>query len=418
MSNPDVIVIGAGVVGVATALELAERGASVTVIERGPAPAAGCSAGNAGIVGASDVLPLASPDAVREGLRWMLQRHGAFGVGRAPGVVPWLARFLRASSAGRYQAATEVLAGLATESAELHRTLAERFDTGRAERGFLSVYESSTALEAAIRQAPPELEILDGDGALARSPQIARRPAGAVFCAADAHCDPERFVRTLAAAAVERGVTLRTGVEVLGLRRRADGRVSLSTTAGDLAAAEIVLAAGVWSPGLTASLPLTVPIQGGKGYHIDFEPASDDTQVPVYYPEHRIVATPMGERLRISGMLQLTGTNLRVDAGRVEAIRGHARRLLRGLERRPVQRIWRGLRPCTPDGLPMIGRVPGVANLTLATGHGSWGLQLSPVTARLVADVLVGAPDAARLRPIRPDRFTACVAGSRRGGRS
>ena len=406
MGSPDVTVIGAGAVGVAVALEAARRGASVTILERGASVAAGCSAGNAGIVGSAHVLPLAEPAAVLEGMRMLTRRNGALALNPRPRTLSWLARFLWAARPSRYRAGAEALARLAGESAELHRSLGERCDTGFAQRGFLSVLADEKALAAARAHAGATSTVLDGRAVRQLCPQLAIEPAGAVLDEAGAQCDPERFVTALAQAAGELGVRLRTGVDVLEIRRRGTRAASLWTTAGELPAGEVVLAAGAWSPALAAGLPITVPIQGGKGYHLEYDRVEGDVSLPLYFPQHRVVVTPLQDRLRVSGTMQFSGTDLRVHGGRVDVVAGHARTLLAGVVDRPVRRVWRGLRPCTPDGLPLIGRVPGVENVTLATGHGMWGLQLAPVTGRLVADLLAGEPDTARLRPMAPERFS------------
>lgn len=410
----DVVVIGAGAVGAAVAHELSHRGASVTIVDRGAAPAAGCSAGNAGVVGPSHVAPLAAPGAVREGLRDMTRRHAPFALHPRPSAVPWMVRFLLAARPARYRAGLSVLDGLARESANIHRDLGARLDTGYVERGFLAVYERAAAFAAAAAAARahgaaggPRIGILEGADVLEACPQLAKTPAGAVFSPDDAHCDPERFVGALVDDARRRGARMVTGTEVLGLRRDGARGVRLWTTDGDLSAGHVVVAAGVWSPALTAGLPVSVPIQGGKGYHVDYTTEQGDAAMPVYFPEHRVVATPLADRLRLTGMLELVGTDLRVDAVRVDAIERHGARLMRGLRDRAWLRIWRGLRPCTPDGLPIVGPIPGMPNATLATGHGMWGLQLAPVTGRLVAASIEGTATDERIAPLRPDRFRA-----------
>lgn len=404
----DVVVIGAGAVGVAAALELAERGASVTVLERGPGPAAGCSMGNAGVVGPGHVAPLASPETLAEGMRWIRRRHGALGISLGPGTLPWIGRFLLASTAARSQASARVLQSLALESAELHGRLAERLDTRLMRRGLLEVYESFAAFDSARRRSERSthsVRILDGAAAGEACAQLAAAPAGAILGLDEAHCDPGRFVSSLAHEATRLGVSLRYGVEVIGMRRTGDRVASLVTTEGDLPVADLVVAAGAWSPAVVRGLPIAVPMQGGKGYHVELPAAKGDTELPTMFPEQRVVVTPLEGRLRISGMLQLAGTDMGVDTARVDVILAHARRLLRGLESRPVLQVWRGLRPCSPDGLPLIGRIPGAENAILATGHGMWGLQLAPVTARLVADLLMDAADRAVTYPVRVDRF-------------
>ena len=403
--TPDVAVVGAGAIGIATALELAQRGAAVTVLERGPRPASGSSFGNAGIVGPAHVLPLASGQAVRDGLRWMLRRDSPFSLTPRPAAIPWLARFLLAARASRYERSLALLQRLAAESAALHRALDQRFDTGVVERGFLEVYETERGFEAARAHRLPDAEVLDGAATRELCPQLAATPAGGLFAPGEAHCDPAQLVTTLADAAVEAGVTLRMGVEVHGVRRRPGGEV-LWTSAGEIPAGTVVIAAGAWSPSLAAGLGLRLPFQGGKGYHVDFEPGDGDTPMPLWFAERRTVATPLPRGLRLTGMLQLAGTDLSIDHRRVDTILANGRRLLTGLADRRITSVWRGLRPCSPDGIPIVGRAPSAESVVVATGHGMWGLQLAPVTARLVTDLIVdGRGDEAVLDALTPARF-------------
>lgn len=399
------MVIGAGAVGVAVAYELGRRGASVTVLERGARTAAGCSAGNAGIVGPSHVEPLASGAAIREGLRCLVRPTSPFGMQPRPALAPWMARFVAAARPSRHAAAARLLQELAGESYEEHLRIGERFDVGLARRGFLGIYEAQAAFAAAREHAgsDPTVEVLDADAVRTACPSLTVRPAGGILSTRDAHCDPERFVSALAAGASELGVRVRTGVEVLSIRRTGGRATSLRTTAGDLPVGTVVIAAGAWSGEVAAGLPLTVPLQGGKGYHLELE-RSGEFGPPVYFPELRVVATPLDGRLRVTGMLHLAGTDMAVDERRVAVIAHEAARLLGDAGRRPLLRTWRGLRPCTPDGLPLIGSVPGAENVVAAFGHGQWGLQLAPVTARLVADLVGGRRDR-RLDALSPERF-------------
>ncbi len=400
---PDVAVVGGGAVGVSVALELARRGASVTLLERGPELAWGCSAGNAGIVGPSHVLPLADPAAVRDGVRWMLRPDSPFFVRPRPRVLPWLARFLAASQPRRHARHRRVLQSLATRSAAMHASLEQSgLDAGYRQTGLVNAYRSADALARAHT---------NGNGAVepptALASALAPDLAGLVYDPDEAHCDPRRYVDAVGALAVDEGVDVRTGVEVLGLRCRGARIESLWTTAGDVVAGEVVLATGVWSVDLARTLGVKLPIEGGKGYHVDVEARPDDPEVPVWLHESRVVITPLDGRLRLAGTLERTGTDRGVDVRRVQAILDAARRAMPRLASRRTLEVWRGLRPCTPDGLPVIGRSARVENAVFATGHGMWGLQLAPLTGSLVAGVIAGdAPEHEQdVHPLRPDRF-------------
>jgi D-amino-acid dehydrogenase len=409
---PDVLVVGGGAIGVSCALELARRGADVTLLERGGDVAWGCSAGNAGLIALSHATPLANPAALREGVRWMWKGDSPFYLRPRPAVLPWLARFAAASTPERARASALVIRVLSRMSAALHRRLAdEGLATGLSHNGSLNVYARDTDFEHGRREAAEsaqhgvELRVLQGPEVSELEPAVAGSPAGAIFYPGDSHCDPLGYVQALAGAATDAGARIRTRVEVLGVRRR-DGRVEgVATTAGELAAGTVVLAAGAWTPRLCRSLGVYVPVEGGKGYHLDVETRATDPAIPVWFHGTRVIATPLAGRLRLAGTLELAGLDLRIDRRRVEAIRAAAARGLVGLDGRRAVEVWRGLRPCSPDGLPIIGAPESVPGLVLATGHGMLGLTLAPVTGQLVAEVVAGEEPSVDLAPLRPERF-------------
>jgi D-amino-acid dehydrogenase len=411
-ASADVAVVGGGVIGACIALDLARRGASVALLERGAELAWGCSAGNAGIVGASHVLPLADPTAVRDGIRWMTRADSPFFVRPRPRVLPWLVRFTAAATPRRVDRHRAVLHELASESAALHAAFdAAGLDAGYRRRGLLNVYCSERAFAAARAEVTRagrnggHSRVVTGDLPNVLASTLTAPIAGAILEPDEAHCDPRRFVRAIGNLAAEEGVDLRTSVEVLSLRRRGRRIHSLWTTSGDLVVNEVVLAAGVWSGGLARALGLRLPLEGGKGYHVDVESRPGDPELPIWLHESRVVITPLEGRLRLAGTLELTGTDRGVDARRVDAIIAAVRHAMPHFGSRRTIDVWRGLRPCTPDGLPVIGRAPDLDNAILATGHGMWGLQLAPVTARLVAAIVSGERAGHDLHPLRPDRF-------------
>jgi D-amino-acid dehydrogenase len=184
------------------------------------------------------------------------------------------------------------------------------------------------------------------------------------------------------------------------------GRIArIVSTRGELEPDEVVLAAGAWLPGLARALRVRVPIQPAKGYSLTYRRPPGFGDSPVMLTEARVGVSPTRSELRFAGTLELAGLDLSIDTRRVEAIRRAARRFLPDLP--PLERVetWRGLRPCTPDDLPLIGRTHACANLTLAGGHGTNGLAQGPISGALVAQLLCGEPTELDLAPFSPDRF-------------
>jgi D-amino-acid dehydrogenase len=413
--GPDVLVVGGGAIGASAALELARRGADVLLLERGAELAWGCSSGNAGLICPSHAAPLATPDALRQGIRWLGKPDSPFYLRPRPAVVPWLARFVAACTPERARRSSLVVRELSSASLALHEQLAaEGLETGLERRGTLNVYAGESSFAAARREASEaaafgiDSQALEGLAAVRElAPSVTGPLAGAVYYPGDAHCDPLRYVHAVGEAAASAGVRIRTRVEVLGLTRR-NGRVAAAaTTEGDVEAGEIVLAAGAWTPRLARDAGLSVPVEGGKGYHVDLERSTGDPTLPVWFHESRVIATPLAGRLRLAGTLELAGLDLSVDRRRVAAVLRAGREGLAGLDGRRTIDVWRGLRPCSPDGLPIVGRPDGLENVVLATGHGMMGLTLAPVTARLVGEIVAAVEPSHDLAPLSPARFRA-----------
>ncbi|TMJ95084.1 MAG: FAD-binding oxidoreductase [Actinobacteria bacterium] len=421
----DVLVIGGGAIGAACTFELARRGAEVTLLERGSELGSGCSAGSAGLLCPSHAAPLATPAALRLGLRWMLRADSPFYLRPRPGVLPWLALFAAACRPRRAAAATRLVRALATESLALHRMLAEEEElgTGFDQRGVLNVYETEAGLAAGRAEAEEyaadaglPVRLLGADEARGLEPALGPSIRGATYFPEEAHCDSLRFVRALGEAAAQAGADVRTSIEVLGLRSERRRVAVVETTAGDLYPRTVVLAAGAWAGLLARELGLYLPLEGGKGYHLELDPPPQAPRLPVFVQEARVIATPLPGRLRLSGTLELAGLDLSVDRRRVEAVARAARRALPGLEEGGVRAVWRGLRPCTPDGLPAVGRTRAADNVVLATGHAMMGLTLAPVTGRLVAALVAEEDPGADLSLLDPDRFDPRALGHRAAG--
>jgi D-amino-acid dehydrogenase len=228
--------------------------------------------------------------------------------------------------------------------------------------------------------------------------------AGAFFFPEHGHLDPLRFTRAAAGLAEEAGASVATGAEVLALEPAREG-VRALTTHGAFEAAQVVLAAGAWTPQLTRGLGLRLPIEPAKGYSVDVERPTDFPEMPLYLGDAHVVLTPLGDTLRLGSTLELSGWDMRIRPKRVAHLREGGRRAIGLSSDGPVRQLWRGPRPVTPDGLPVIGRIPGRDRVILASGHCMLGLSLGPVTGRLVAQLAGGARPEIDLAPLSVQRF-------------
>lgn len=411
--SADVAVVGGGVIGVACALELARRGASVVILERDRV-GAGCSFGNAGWLTPSLAQPLPAPGMLWTAARWMLDPESPFRLPLRPdpSLVLWLARFLAATRRDRFERGTAALVELATASVDAWEELARRGpdDFGFVRAGLVAVYETAAGLAAGRAHAEHvarlglPVEAWSADELREREPAV-RGPQLGGFCfPGDAHCEPYPAMAVLAAEARRAGVRMFEGAEVWDVELA--GRVvrALHTTSGPILADRVVLAAGAWSRLLGRKLGLDLPVLGGKGYSVVAPRLEPHPTRSLLLAERKVAINPHADALRISGTLELVGLDLAIDSRRLAAVIRGARGLLELPDPLEVREVWRGLRPCTPDGLPLIGRARGLDNLWLATGHQMTGLKTAPATGRLLAELMTGEPPSFDPDPFRADR--------------
>jgi D-amino-acid dehydrogenase len=414
----DVLVIGGGVIGACVAAALAERGAAVTLLEREPevCPPQSAVYANCGLLVPSEVEPLAHPGALGQGLRWLLDGSSPFYVKPrlSLALARWLWLFRGACAPEVAQAHAPLLRELSEVSANLHDGLAaddgDRW--GYRRNGWLTVYETPAGLEAAREEALANRalgvpsDLLSADDVRERVPSV--RPGsvtGGVHTPDDGHMDPAAFTREMAARAERAGASLVTGAEAYGFDSDGAGARAVHTTRGTFAADQVVIAAGAWSSQLARELGLRLPLEPAKGYSIDVARPDGLPDLPLCVGEAHVVLTPLGGTLRLGSTLELAGWDMRVRPRRLAHLRRAASRVLGLPEDGPVSQVWRGPRPLTPDGLPLIGRSPRRPNVVFATGHCMLGLSLGPVTGRLVAEVCAGEAPSIDIDLLRPDRF-------------
>jgi len=403
------IVIGAGMVGLATAWHLQQHGVEVTVLDRAGV-AAGSSWGNAGWLTPGKAIPLADPSLWTYGPKALLDPDAALHVPFRvdAGLWSFLARFAAHGTTrawDRTMAALTPIDKLAlaafdelTDGGVGAWTRPGPFVIGFAEAAHAKGFLHEIAGVVRHGQDVP-FEQLDDPRSLA--PALSDAVTVAYRLEGQRFIEPAPFVEALAASVVARGAVLRTDAEVSAVA--ADGRSAVVLVSGErLDADSVVVATGAWMPQLARALGVRTRVQAGRGY--SFTVATEEpAEHPIYLPFQRLACTPYQGRLRVAGTMEFRGPDEPFQQRRVQAIINQARTLLRGVDLDDRQDEWVGSRPVTPDGLPLVGatRVPGVY---VAGGHGMWGMVLGPATGKLLAHrIVTGSTDPA-IAPFDPLR--------------
>lgn len=409
----DVVVIGGGVVGVASAVELARRGATVTVVER-DLVGQGCSYGNAGWLTPSQAFPLANPAMLLKSFKWMLDPESPLYIQPRldPAFLRWLVEFLLSSRKARFERGATALLELCKVSTDLWAEVAKRstVDFGFQRHGLLAVYEKPGSMESAkgmidmLGKAGIPSERWTADEVRAKEPAIIGKTVGGYFYPDDAHCEPYQAVRALRAEAESLGVTFLEHTEVFEISSDGGPR-RLKTTRGTMTADQLVVATGPWSEALGKMLGFRLPVIGAKGYSLVLPPANPHPQRSIYLIERKVAVNPHRDSLRIAGTLELVRNDFSINTRRVDVIVRGTKAMLNIGEAPVAREIWRGLRPCTPDGMPAIGRARGRGDVWLATGHQMTGLKTATGTGLLLAQLMAGETPRFDPIPFRADRY-------------
>ena len=411
-SGSRVIVIGAGIVGTCCALELRKKGLEVTLVDPVP-PGESCSFGNAGVLASWACVPESMPGTLAKVPRWLFDPEGPLSIRPAylPRLVPWLLRFLRAGQAARIPAIADALIAVNGPTVTLYKALAK-------EAGAPDLVRECDHLQVS---RDPEIVDLDGMGWRLRrdrgatltpltgdeireiEPEIAPAYKSGVLVGSQGYTtNPERLVKVLADYFQRLGGVLHQS-EVRRLRP-GPSDVRLETDTGEMSADFLVIAAGAWSARLAAQIDVKIPLETERGYHVTFAEPGIAPKVTVTEAARMFIATPMEPGLRAAGTVEFAGIEAAPDWRRSQILGRMVKELFPRLDTaRPSQ--WMGRRPSLPDTLPVIGPAPTAGNVFFAFGHGHTGLTAAPMTARIVAGMVAGAPVNLDVRPYRATRF-------------
>ncbi|WP_374553943.1 NAD(P)/FAD-dependent oxidoreductase [Aquitalea pelogenes] len=415
VAGDEVIVVGAGVVGIAIALQLRLEGFAVTLLDRGE-PAMETSYGNAGAFAISDVIPLAEPGVLRKVPGWMLDPLGPLALRwrYLPSLMPWLLRFLAASRPSKVATLTRDLSALLGRVNQDYAALIDKAGLTAMWRrhGNLTLYRNQQEFDAALpawqekRRHGVQWQALSRSQLLAQEPLLAEEWQYAVRVPDWSHVDdPYTFSRGLFDAFVRAGGRF-VQDEVLATVA-GEGRVSGVETAGHgrLSAAATVIACGVWSDRFTRQHRYRVPLESERGYHVNLPRAGVKLHHFIQCASESFVILPMADGgLRLAGTVELAHRDAPPDWRRAHILLDKARRIVGDFSTADMT-VWMGNRPSLPDTLPIIGPAPGQPGLWFATGHGHLGLTLAATTAVLLSDVLQGRAAETDMQPYRLQRF-------------
>lgn len=417
-SPRSVAVVGAGVVGAATALALAADGHLVTVFDHGDVGAA-TSSGNAGGIVTGAVTPTATPGVLRSIPSYIFDPNGAAVLRPAYffKVLPWLLRFIAAGRPARVASIASALEPLVGNAMQAHLALATLSGSRDLIRpvGWLKVYATDagfaqTALERELMtRHGVNFSILNAAEVTDLEPEIAKSAyTRGVFQPDSGFVDyPTGLTQAYFASALQRQAQ-QVRESVLEIRPGEGRGISIRTDKATRKFDSVVVAAGAWSKQFARQIGDRVSLDTERGYHISF--ASTGSALlnrPVCFPERHCVLSPMHDGISLVSGDELAGLTAPPDYRRIRALVPFAREVLPGIAAQAIQREWMGYRPSTPDSLPVIARSPKCNSVFYAFGHGHLGLTLAAITAQLVAGMVSGQPPSFDLSPYRIDRFSA-----------
>ena len=415
-SRGNALVIGGGVVGLASAYYMAKDGWKVTVLDRGNFTDS-CSYGNAGMIVPSHFTPLAAPGIVTQGIKWLFDNRSPFYLKPSPSLstMSWGLKFVAHANEKHVTRSAPHLLALNNLSKSLYDELAADLgnDFGLEHHGILMLCKTEKAFEEEVQLAEKaralglKVDVLSREQLQTVEPDVRLDVFGATHFLSDGHLYPPAVMARLLRQLNTLGVTLIPHAEVTGFVRNGGKLTKAVTTDGEYTADMVVLAGGAWLGQLARKAGLTIPMMPGKGYSFMTPVFAGKVKHPALLIEARVALTPMGGQVRIGGTMELAPVNHRINRKRVEGIVNAIPNYYPEyqLPMPEEKAIWHGFRPCSPDGLPYLGRSTSISNLIVAGGMGMMGLSLGPAAGKIVSEVAREEQPSASIQLLDPERF-------------
>jgi len=410
-------VIGGGVIGLSVGWYLSRAGFQVTILDRDSSGRESCSDQNAGMVVPSHFIPLAAPGVIGQGLKWMLNPKSPFYLRPRLDLEMWrwCWDFFRSSNKRNVLKYRQLLSDMSLQSRRLILEMGEELDVDIVQRGLVMYcqspkgLENETAVADMARLVGVEAEVCGRERIRELDPDVTMDVIGGVWFPQDCHLNPGKLLDALRKDISSCGGRFMDAEAVRFIREGRRVTRVVTKAEDELHVDQIVLACGAWTPDLAREFGLRLPMQGGKGYSMTLQNPVEQPRVCSLLKEGRVAVTPMGDKLRVAGTMEICGRDLSVNPLRVQGIIESFCQFFPAFKPEHFDGIdiWSGLRPCTPDGMPYIGPLPNTDNAIVATGHSMLGLSLGPVTGQIIARQLGVMDDGPALEVglLAPQRF-------------
>ncbi|MDG1105294.1 MAG: FAD-dependent oxidoreductase [Cyclobacteriaceae bacterium] len=414
MNKGKVIVLGGGVIGLCSAYYLKDSGFEVTILDKGDF-SSGTSFGNAGMIVPSHFVPLAQPGIIAKGIKWMFDAEGPFYVKPrfSWSLLDWGWKFYQHSSEKHVQGAAQLLKELNLESKKLYVSLCDQLEDIKIdEKGLIMYCQTQRGLDEEVALADQAMKlglkaiVMDNQQLNDLDSNLTLDVKGGVYFSEDAFFSPKLFLEKLKSDLKAADVKMVSHVDNLKFVVHEDLK-SIDTNQGLFSADQFVISAGVWTGKLAQFLGLNIPMQPGKGYSFTLEHPIETPSICSILTEAKVAVTPMLEGLRFAGTMEIGALNFNVDQRRVHGIKKSIGKYFPSFKMTDFNeaKIWTGLRPCSPDGLPYIGRTKKLPNVLLATGHGMMGMSLGPITGKLIAEIADNQSPGIEISKLAVERF-------------
>ena len=413
-----VVIVGGGIIGLATAWFCRKHGFDVQIVERKPQHRDGCSFGNAGMLVPSHIIPLAAPGMIRLGLKWMWDPESPFYIRprASMDLLQWMWQFQKSCTKQHVEKSAPLLREMHFRSRELYQQLESELPEGFGleTRGLLMLCKSSKGLDEeadvakVANQHGVEAQVLDSVATAKLDPAIEMDVHGSVFYPNDCHLNPNRLMGNMESSLENQGCKFNWDTESIGFTKSRGRIEALVTNRGEIIGDEFLLCGGIWSSALAKDLGLGLPMQAGKGYSVTLEKPTQLPQLCSLLHEARVAITPIGSSLRVGGTMEMSGVDESVTKSRVKGIIQSVPKYFPAFQTTDFAGLeaWSGLRPCSPDGLPYIGRSRRWSNLIVSTGHAMMGISLAMSSAEIAAQICAGENDQSRWKMLSPDRYS------------